>query len=113
MPLRTTVLGRHSKNCKAAVKSSFLSFTKHILIILLAVFFFIIYFYVNINFHLIEGACLCVFVLYILHCDILYSAHLGKFPASLLGPIVVHVASLCACFFKTTVQKSIIILSCL
>lgn len=76
------------------------------MIILLAVFFkIIIYFYVNINFHLIEGACLCVFVLYILHCDILYSALLGKFPASLLGPIVVHVASLCACFFKQQYKK--------
>lgn len=75
-------------DCKAAVKSSFLSSTKHTLIVLLAVLFFIIYFYVNINLHLIEGACLCVFVLYILHCDILYSAHMGMFPASLLGPIV-------------------------
>lgn len=62
--------------------------------------FFLIYFHVNINFHLIEGTCLCVFVLYLLHRDILFSAHLGMFPASLLGPIVVHVASLCACFFK-------------
>lgn len=37
-----------------------------------------IYFYVNTNFHLAESACLCMcvlFVLYILHCDILYTAH--------------------------------------
>lgn len=62
-----------------------------------------IYFHVNINLFLVARGRLCVFVflsvLYILHCDILYTAHLGPFPACYIGQSYVRLA-FCVFYFQ-------------
>lgn len=111
--LRTTVLGLQSTKCKAAVKFCFLSSTKHILIILLAVFIdlFICKYQLPFNWGCLF-VCLCVVHITSWHFVLCSFGNIpGFFARTDRCP---RCFSVCVCFSKQHDKKrSIITLSCL